>query len=166
MHKLSRKNDITVFEDATPVETLCKRNETPLFMLGTHSKKRPDNVVIGRMFNYSLYDMFELGIHSLETLSDFPGPKVTLGTKPCLIFNGPSWDQTDELKQLKSLFVDMFHREPVESIRLQGLEHAISFTVSPDGKILFRSYKVCLKKSGCSTPRIELEEIGKFNISN
>lgn len=161
VHKLNRKNDITIFENATPVETFCKKHETPLFVMGSHSKKRPDNVIIGRMFNHSLLDMFELGVSAYEGLSEFPGPKITLGTKPCLVFNGSTWDQTEELKELKSVFIDFFHREEVESVRLQGLEHAISFTIDSNGKILFRSYKVHLKKSGCRTPRIELEEIGK-----
>ncbi|KAF2885258.1 hypothetical protein ILUMI_20924 [Ignelater luminosus] len=157
---LARKNDITIFENAAPVEEICRKHETPLFIMGTHSKKRPDNLVVGRMFNCALLDMVELGIDSFEGLRDFAVPKITLGTKPCLIFNGPAWDQTDEYKHLRSIFIDLFHREQVESVRLQGLEHALSFTATPEGKILFRSYKVLLKKSGCRTPRIELEEIG------
>lgn len=160
--KLQHKNDICIFENATPVEQFCKKYETAVFLMGSHSKKRPNNVVVGRMFNYTLLDMYELGIESLQTMSEFPGPKITVGTKPCLIFNGPEWDERDELKQLRSMFVDFFHREEVKTVRLQGLEHALSFTVSPDGKILFRSYKIHLKKSGCRTPRIELEEIGEI----
>lgn len=160
--QLKQYNDINIFENATPVEQFCRKHETSLFLMGSHTKKRPNNVVIGRVFNYSLLDMFEFGIDEFEGMSEFPGPKITLGTKSCIMFNGPEWDQSDELKQLKSMFVDFFHREQVDKIRLQGLEHAISFTVAPDGKILFRSYKIHLKKSGCKTPRIELEEIGKL----
>ncbi|KAK9884733.1 hypothetical protein WA026_007578 [Henosepilachna vigintioctopunctata] len=157
---LSKKNDITIFENVTPVETFCKKYETALFMMGSHSKKRPDNLVVGRMFNYSLLDMFELYLENFESLKDFDSSKVLLGVKPCLIFNGPKWEETEELKQLKSLFIDFFHREEVSSIRLQGLEHALSFTVTDDEKILLRSYKIHMKKSGCRTPRVELEEIG------
>ncbi|KAJ8931781.1 hypothetical protein NQ314_015313 [Rhamnusium bicolor] len=158
--KLSRKNDITIFENAKPVEDFCKKHETPLFMMGSHSKKRPDNLVVGRMYNYALLDMIELYVESYEGLKEFAASKITLGTKPCLVFNGPQWDLSDELKQLKSIFIDFFHREYVENVRLQGIEHTISFNATPDGKILLRSYKVVLKKSGCRTPRIELEEIG------
>lgn len=162
--RLSRKNDITIFENATPVEDFCKKMETPLFMMGSHSKKRPDNLVVGRMFNYSLLDMVELYVESYEGLKEFAASKITIGTKPCLIFNGPQWEQSEELKQLKSIFIDFFHREYVENVRLQGIEHTLSFNATPDGKILLRSYKVLLKKSGCRTPRIELEEIGKLNV--
>jgi ribosome production factor 2 len=48
----------------------------------------------------------------------------------------------------------------VDSIRLQGIEHVISFTLVDDLSIMMRSYKILLKKSGIRTPRIELEEIG------
>ncbi|XP_045468554.1 ribosome production factor 2 homolog [Harmonia axyridis] len=157
---LTKNNDITIFEDVTPVEAFTRKHETPLFIMGSSSKKRPENLVAGRMFNYSLLDMFEFHVENVEHLEDFKSNKILLGLKPCLVFNGPKWDETAEFKQLKSLFIDLFHREEVECIRLQGLEHILSFTITDDGKILLRSYKVMLKKSGGRTPRVELEAIG------
>lgn len=159
---LSKKNDITIFENVTPVEAFCRKYEAPLFVMSSHSKKRPDNLVIGRMFNYNLLDMVELHVESHEGLKEFACSKIGLGVKPCLVFNGPTWEETESLTHLKSLFIDIFHREPVESIRLQGLEHIISFTVTPEQKILIRSYKVTMKKSGVKVPRVELEEMGKY----
>lgn len=50
----------------------------------------------------------------------------------------------------------------VDAIRLQGLEHVLSFTATEEGFIYLKSYKILLKKSGQRTPRIELEEIGKL----
>lgn len=157
---LAKKNDITIFENVTPVERFCKKYDSAMFVMGSDSKKRPDNLVIGRMFDHFLLDMIELGIDSFDGLQKFCTSKITLGTKPCLVFNGPLWEQSDDLKQLKSIFVDMFNREYVESVRLQGIEHALSFTAIDSGKILLRSYKILLKKSGNRTPRIETEEIG------
>lgn len=157
---LDRKNDVSIFDDHTPVEKFCKKHECSLFMMGAHTKKRPDNLIIGRMFNYSLLDMVELGIEAYQGLEHFPGPKFTLGTKPCIVFNGPAWEESEDLKQLRSILVDFFHRERVDAVRLQGIEHAVSFTITPERKLLLRSYKVLLKKSGTRVPRIELEEIG------
>ncbi|CAH0552452.1 unnamed protein product [Brassicogethes aeneus] len=157
---LNKKNDITIFENVTPVENICKKHETPVFLMGSHSKKRPDNLVIGRMFNYSLLDMIELYVESFEGLREFAASKISLGTKPVLIFNGLQWEQTDKMRHLKSIFIDFFHRETVDAVRLQGIEHTISLNATSEGKILLRSYKVLLKKSGCRTPRVELEEIG------
>lgn len=86
--------------------------------------------------------------------------QITQGIKPCLIFSGPIWEQSPQFTRIKSLLIDCFQREQVEAIRLQGLEHVINFIVTPENKILFRSYRIQLKKSGCKTPRVELEEIG------
>ncbi|ENN74775.1 hypothetical protein HUJ04_011354 [Dendroctonus ponderosae] len=156
----AKRNDITVFEDPTPLERHCKKNECAHFLLGSHSKKRPNNLTIGRMFNYALLDMVELHIESYKSLMDFIGPKMTLGIKSCLLFNGPQWDESDDLKMLRSIFIDFFHIEQIDVIRLQGIEHTLSFSVTPASIICLRSYKVLLKKSGLSIPRVELEEIG------
>lgn len=40
----------------------------------------------------------------------------------------------------------------------------LSFTATDDGTIYVRSYRIQLKKSGQRTPRIELEEIGKYTM--
>ncbi|KAF5300136.1 hypothetical protein FQR65_LT09227 [Abscondita terminalis] len=157
---LSRNNDITLFENYAPVEDLCRKHDTPIFVMGSHSKKRPDNIVIGRTYNHSLLDMVELGIDYYRGLHDFGCPKIVLGAKPCIVFNGPAWNENEDLKHLKSLFVDFFHREYVEGIRLQGLSLSLSFTATEDQTVMFRVFKVLHKKSGCRTPRIELEEIG------
>ncbi|CAK1585496.1 unnamed protein product [Parnassius mnemosyne] len=157
---LSRKNDFVPFEDSSLIEKLSYKKEAALFGVGSHSKKRPHNIILGRTFNYGILDMIELGADKYKAMSEFHNMKVLAGLKPCLIFNGPAWDLNQDLKRLKSLFTDFFHREKVESIRLQGLEHALSFTATDDGSIYFRSYRILLKKSGQRTPRVELEEIG------
>ncbi|XP_013173252.1 PREDICTED: ribosome production factor 2 homolog [Papilio xuthus] len=157
---LSRKNDFVPFEDASLIEKMCYKKEAALFGVGSHSKKRPHNIILGRTFNYGILDMIELGADKFKAMKEFHNMKVLAGLKPCLIFNGPAWDLNQDLKRLKSLFIDFFHREKVESIRLQGLEHALSFTATENGSIYFRSYRILLKKSGQRTPRVELEEIG------
>lgn len=43
---LQRKNDIVPFEDAHSLEFLGPKNECGLFALVSHSKKRPNNLVL------------------------------------------------------------------------------------------------------------------------
>lgn len=143
-----------------PSLSLAQKNDCQLFMFGSTSKKRPNNLVLGRLYENELLDMVELGINKFKSLHDFHNEKIGTNVKPCLVFNGPKWKQTDELRRLKSLLVDTFHREKVERIRLQGIEHVLSFTATEDLKIMMRSHKILLKKSGLKTPRIELAEIG------
>lgn len=136
------------------------KNDCSLFALGSTSKKRPDNLVLGRLFENELLDIIELGIKQYASFSEFSSEKVGTCVKPCLVFSGPKWNQTEELRRLRNLLIDTFQRDKVKAIRLQGIEHVISFTCLDDLSIAMRSYKIALKKSGQKTPRIELSEIG------
>nr|XP_034177191.1 ribosome production factor 2 homolog [Osmia lignaria]XP_034177192.1 ribosome production factor 2 homolog [Osmia lignaria] len=156
---LQKKNDVLPFEDVTLLEKFAMKYNAPLFMFALHNKKRPHNLVLGRMYEHTLLDMAEFGVENYKGLKDFKIPKVSEGIKPLLVFNGELFENNHELNRIKNLLVDMFQREPVEKIRLQGLEHVLSFT-AVENKIMLRSYRILLKKSDCRTPRIELEEIG------
>lgn len=155
----NKKNDLKPFEDASSVEFFSQKNDATLFMFGSHNKKRPNNLVLGRMFDHHVMDMFELGMENFKSLNNFKISKIPVGTKPMLLFAGELFETDVEYQRLKNLLTDFFRGPVVEHIRLQGLEHLIVFHCV-GGKIQFRSYKVLLKKSGTTVPDVELEEIG------
>ena len=64
----NEKNDIRPFEDVTKMEFYCKKNDSSLFMLGNHNKKRPHNIIMGRMYDYQVLDMIELGLENFKSL--------------------------------------------------------------------------------------------------
>lgn len=154
-----KKNIMRPFDDQSSLEFFAQKCDTSLFLFGSHSKKRPHNLVFGRMFDYHVLDMFELGIEKYIPMSEFPGSRCAMGTKPCLLFAGEIFDTDAEYKRLKNLLMDFFRGPSVEQVRLAGLEHVIQFTAH-DGKLHLRSYRVMLKKSGTRIPRVELEEMG------
>ncbi|XP_029451118.1 ribosome production factor 2 homolog isoform X2 [Rhinatrema bivittatum] len=154
-----KKNITRPFEDQTSLEFFSKKSDCSLFMFGSHNKKRPNNLVLGRMFDYHVLDMIELGVENFISLNDIKNSKCPEGTKPMLIFAGDAFELNEDYRRLKSLLIDFFRGPTVPCVRLAGLEHVLHFTAL-DGKIYMRSYKVLLKKSGCRTPRIELEEMG------
>ena len=73
---LSRKNDIRPFDAVDSLEFLSKKNDCSLFMVASHSKKRPNNVVMGRFFNYQILDMIELGVLDYKSIDSFKSMKV------------------------------------------------------------------------------------------
>ncbi|XP_062267030.1 ribosome production factor 2 homolog [Platichthys flesus] len=154
-----KKNITRPFEDSTSLEFFSKKTDSSLFLFGSHNKKRPNNLIFGRLFDFHVLDMIELGIEKFVSLSEIKESKCPEGTKPMLVFAGDAFDTEVEHKRLKSLLLDFFRGPTVPAVRLAGLEHVIHFTAL-DGKIFMRSYRCLLKKSGCRTPRIELEEIG------
>lgn len=154
-----RKNIARPFEDPTSIEFFSEKSDSSLFLFGSNSKKRPNNLVFGRLYDAHVLDMFELGVENYKALTEFDGSKCAFGSKPCLLFVGETFEQDHEMKRLKNLFIDFFRGPVVDNIRLDGLEHVFMFTAT-DGKILFRTYKILLKKSGHRIPRVELEEMG------
>lgn len=154
-----KKNITRPFEDSTSLEFFSKKTDCSLFLFGSHNKKRPNNLIFGRLFDFHVLDMIELGIEKYAFLSDIKTSKCPEGTKPMLVFAGEAFDMDNEHKRLKSLLTDFFRGPAVPSVRLAGLELVLHFTAL-EGKIYMRSYRSLLKKSGCRTPRIELEEIG------
>jgi len=154
-----RKNVTRPFDDETGVEYFLHKTDSSLFMYGSHSKKRPDNIILGRLYDSHILDMIELGALNFKSIKEFTAKQCTLGTKPCLVFAGDAFDSTPEYIRLKSILVDIFRGPSINKIRLQGLEHVIQFTAF-DGKVFLRSYRIQLKKSGSKNPRVELEEMG------
>jgi GTP cyclohydrolase FolE2 len=51
---LARLNPITPFEDATSLEFLSERNDASLLLIGSNSKKRPNNLVFVRRLLFTL----------------------------------------------------------------------------------------------------------------
>lgn len=164
-HMLQKKNILRPFDDSKPLEYLCTKSDSSLFMFGFSSKKRPNSLIIGRTFDGEVMDMFEMSIENMKLMEDFKEAKITLGTKPCLVFNGEPFEVDPDFVRLKCLLTDYFRGETVENIRLQGIEHVLNFTAL-DGKIYLRSYKVKYENSGTKVPKISLAEIGpSFDFS-
>lgn len=65
------------------MEMHCARNNCSLFALGSHQKKRPHNLVLGRLFDFRLYDMVEFGVAGYRSVQSFGGgaAQAQLGNK-------------------------------------------------------------------------------------
>lgn len=70
--KFSKKNDIHPFEDESSLEFFSRKNDASLMVVGTHSKKRPDNLVFIRLFDNAVLDMIEVGLENAKFMKDFP----------------------------------------------------------------------------------------------
>jgi len=157
---LNKKNETRPFEDPSTIEFLANKNDCSLFVFGSHTKKRPNNIILGRFFDYHILDMIELGVQNYKSSSQFESiVKASFGNKPGLIFIGEEWEQKEEYKKLGNILLDFFRGQITDGINLAGLEHVIVCTSTAE-KIYFRVYRVFLKKSGTKLPRVELAEMG------
>lgn len=157
--KLSKKNKILPFEDAAQLEFLAHKNDASLFLMGTSNKKRPNNVLMGRMFDFHVLDMIEFGVENFHPASEFGAAAPGLGMRPCFIFCGDEFEQNPEMKRFGNLMLDFFGGRPTSMINLRGLESVIVLTAA-QGVVHFHHYAVTLHKSSDRLPRVELEEVG------
>ena len=59
------------FEDASSLEFFAEKQDASLFVVGSHSKKRPNNLTFARMFDHKLLDMVELSVTSYKSCQEF-----------------------------------------------------------------------------------------------
>ena len=74
--KFSRHNaEVRPFEvgGEAPLELHCGRQNCSLFALGSHQKKRPHNLLLGRLYDFRLYDMVEFGVVRYKAIQGFGG---------------------------------------------------------------------------------------------
>jgi hypothetical protein len=76
--RFSRKNDVHPFEagQEASLQHFARKSDCALFCMGNHSKKRPHNLILGRMFDFQLLDMIELGVKSHTSISEFRGASL------------------------------------------------------------------------------------------
>ncbi|XP_002528588.2 ribosome production factor 2 homolog [Ricinus communis] len=164
--RYTRKNDnIRPFESGgeTSLEFFSEKTDCSIFVYGSTSKKRPDNLVIGRTYDHHIYDLVEVGIENFKSMSSFKYDKKAaphVGSKPFIAFVGEGFESVDELKHLKEVLLDLLRGEAVENLNLAGLDRAYVCTATSSNRVFLTHCAIRLKKSGTVVPRIELIEVG------
>ncbi|XP_062168221.1 ribosome production factor 2 homolog [Alnus glutinosa] len=164
--KFSRKNEnIKPFESGgeTSLEFLSQRTDCSIFVFGSHSKKRPNNLVMGRTYDHHIYDLVEVGVENFRPIESFKYDKKLapqIGSKPLIAFIGEAFENVEELKHLKEVLLDLLRGEVVENLNLVGVDHAYVCTAISSNRVFLSHCGLRLKKSGTKVPRMELEEVG------
>ncbi|CAM8985389.1 unnamed protein product [Rhodiola kirilowii] len=162
----TKKNpNIRPFENGgeTSLEFFSLKTDCSIFVFGSHAKKRPHNLVIGRTYDHQIYDLVEVGVQNFKSMKDFPYDKKLsprVGSKPFITFIGQGFENVPELKHLKEVLIDLLRGEVVENLNLAGIDHAYVCTATSDNTVFFTHCALRLKKSGSVVPRMELIEVG------
>ncbi|KAF8071946.1 Brix domain-containing protein [Lyophyllum atratum] len=185
----SKKNPIHPFDSTTTsissLEFWAGKNDASMFLVGQTTKKRPNGLTFVRMFDGQVLDMMEVGVDTWAGMDSFKTPKSTPGHKPLVHFASELFDTHPRYVQAKSMLLDFFNGEVVDSICLPGLEHVISISCAPTPdslntapvnmypnqhpspedvsslpKIHIRTYTTRLLSSGTRIPRVELTPMG------
>eukprot|EP00531_Pseudo-nitzschia_arenysensis_P015187 CAMPEP_0116122894 /NCGR_PEP_ID=MMETSP0329-20121206/4457_1 /TAXON_ID=697910 /ORGANISM="Pseudo-nitzschia arenysensis, Strain B593" /LENGTH=358 /DNA_ID=CAMNT_0003616771 /DNA_START=92 /DNA_END=1168 /DNA_ORIENTATION=+ len=132
---LSKKNQIVAFDDVEgqqSLEFLSTKNDCALFALASTNKKRPNNLVMGRMFDHQILDMVELGILRYKSIQDYGGsvPKKRIGSKPLMLFLGDLWQNDSNCKKMQNLLIDFYRGDVVSKLVVSGIDHLLVFVAT------------------------------------
>lgn len=164
--KYTRRNDsINPFETGgdTSLDFFSLKTDCSLFIYGSHSKKRPNNLVMGRMYDHHVYDLVEVGVENFRSMETFSYDKKIApkeGSKPFIVFIGEGFETVEELKHLKELLLDHFRGEVAENLNLAGVDRAYVCTALSPNRVYFTHCALQLKKSGTVVPKMKLVEVG------
>ncbi|RVX74385.1 hypothetical protein B0A52_01510 [Exophiala mesophila] len=181
--QLHKKNEnIHPFEDTTSLEFLALKNECGVVVFGTHSKKRPNNITVLRIYDGRVLDMVEFLI--LPSASEESGKETKLqigvGMKPLILFSGSQWGDTSSSAQatqyqtLKSILLDLFQGEEISAVDVAGLQYLLMIAAGesagesgdlqdPVNKpvLHLRWYKIkTVRSDNPKIPRVELDPVG------
>jgi ribosome production factor 2 len=88
---------------------MCKKADASLFMFCSHSKKRPNNLIVGRTYEHKVLDMVELGVVSSNSIEEVAESiEVPFNAHPFVVFQGDLWESDEDFKKLKNLLNDFF----------------------------------------------------------
>lgn len=130
--KLNKKNAFFPFEGREHIEFLGFKNDCSLFCFGSSNKKRPNNITIGRQFDFHLLDMVELGIIAADRLSMSNTLGVdagAIGGKPFFVFEGGEFSTDPAFQRLKNVLVDYFRGSNEAEINLDGCDRVLFFSL-------------------------------------
>mmetsp|Transcript_18470 Transcript_18470/g.53045 ORF Transcript_18470/g.53045 Transcript_18470/m.53045 type:complete len:324 (+) Transcript_18470:348-1319(+) len=144
----SRKNDdMRPFDNEARIEFLCNKNDCGAFAVATHSKKRPSNIVLGRIFDSQLLDMVEVGVTDFVSIAEMlkkTGAAKALGSQTAVIFQGDEFEHNPDMQTLRSILLDLFKTSYHPQVDIAAVDHVVACTAS-GGKVYIRNYVVAFK---------------------
>ena len=151
---LSKKHqNLYPLDDEEGITRICNKYQCSLFMVGSSTKKRPNNLILGRLYNHALLDTVEFAVEEYKSAVEFRAATVMTGIKPIMMFQGDGFETDKKYARVKSLFLDMFGGRSLEKVDTKGLNTLICLSIDTQEHIHFRCYQI-------QRPGVSLEEIG------
>lgn len=160
---LQKPNNILPFEDTSYIEHVAEQYDCGFVCFGSHNKKRPNNMIIHRMYNHQVLDMIELGVDNCMTMQEFKTKTmIETGQQPILIFQGDPFDLSEKHIKFKNMMIDFFRIKHLKNLNIIAAQRIISFTAtSNEGNIILQQFQAGVINEGLAgDEKIDIEEIG------
>ncbi|KII62882.1 Ribosome production factor 2 [Thelohanellus kitauei] len=141
--------NLNPFNDSQPITKVCRKFNIPLFITGSNTKKRPNNLVIGRFYNRELLDFYEFGVNNYKPIDPNFRIMIESGEKPAIFFMGHEFENDPNYMAIKNILtgiiftkIDFWAPKSMESIVITDIKLSIVFAIGLDGIIFMRCYRI------------------------
>jgi ribosome production factor 2 len=114
------------------------------------SKKRPDNLVFGRLYNHVVLDIFEAQVTAIEGNPELAFKNIDTTQRPVLLVFGDIFETKPELGRVRNFFNDLFGSNNQK--KKIDVENSLNFVVTLTGyenqtfELAFHRYNKQLNK--------------------
>jgi ribosome production factor 2 len=121
---LPRRLDKNPSQSVDFIETICKQNGASMFGFGSSTKRRRNNLLLGRLYNGKVLDSFEFQARSIKSSKKI-GADVSTDSRPCFVFLGECWTNDNTLNEFKNYLIDCLGVRHDKHVSLQALSRVI-----------------------------------------
>ncbi|XP_053993059.1 ribosome production factor 2 homolog isoform X1 [Hylaeus volcanicus] len=145
---LSKKHDnFNLLSNKEPIEFLCRKNNTSLFCYGSSTKEHPSRLIMGRIFDDKVLDLYECDVQDFVSLQTFvKKAQPVYGTKPLVISLGAEFETCETFQKFRNFLIDFFVVGSPQKVLAKGLDQIIAIIATPGAtpsslKVSIRRYK-------------------------
>lgn len=113
------------------------------FLIRSSNKKRPDNLIFGRLHDHKVLDQFETQITAIEGNFEEAFKQIDLTQRAILVVFGDVFETKPELGRIRNFFTDMFgsNNQKTKIDIEYSLGFVITLTGFEDGSLELRFHK-------------------------
>jgi len=135
------------------VEKTCAKMGASMFGYGSHTKKRPDHLVLGRLFSGQVLDTFQFRVLSAGPPLGATRRLPQLGSMTAFVFLGKFWQSDRYLTQFKNYLIDSFGIRHSKTLLVDSVETVLVSTAHNATHVTLKQY--LMTKKGAPTSKHE-----------
>lgn len=138
--KINARYETRPFEDDQLLLHLSDKHHCPLFFFASNSKKRPNRLVLGRVFDRKMLELIEFEVKELAGgFSALNG--ISSSQRVTFVAVGDVFENDDRMRRVRNIFHDVFS----SSVSTINLRETMGFVVTMVGidekQVCFRLYR-------------------------
>eukprot|EP00802_Teleaulax_amphioxeia_P015316 Tamp_15404.p1 GENE.Tamp_15404~~Tamp_15404.p1 ORF type:complete len:401 (+),score=67.56 Tamp_15404:35-1204(+) len=147
------------------VESMCAKTRTSMYGYVSHTKKRPNDLMLGRLFHGQVLDWFQFRVLNEGPALSASRRLPQLGGRTAFVFLGKYWQSDRYLCQFKNYLIDTFGARPGKTLDVDHVECVLVCTSHNATQITLKQYLVA-KPSSLTAPHTPVTSANASSVTS